>query len=191
MGALALYVIAIVAVNYGFSEVPLIPVGDAMWPPLSLAVGLIFVLRDFAQRRVGHWIWLAMLAGCVLSYIMADPFVALASATAFLISEALDWAGYTFTRKPFHQRVLISSALSAPLDSVVFLAMIGHLSWVGVATMTASKMLGALIVWSMLAGAWCRVGLHSFKGVVCVDGWGIWCGECRICGKRISENPIP
>jgi hypothetical protein len=47
-------------------------------------VGFVFVLRDFAQREVGHNIWWAMLAGCALSYCMASPFVAIASASAFL-----------------------------------------------------------------------------------------------------------
>ena len=55
-----------------------------------------------------------------------------------------------FTGRPFSQRVLISSAIGTPLDSVVFLWAINHLSVSGVVAMTASKMLGALIVWRMM-----------------------------------------
>ncbi len=91
-----------------------------------------------------------MLVAGGISYFMADPFIAAASVAAFLISEFADWAVYSFTGRSFPQRVLLSSAVGTPLDSVVFLGMIGHLSVTGVIAMTASKMLGALAVWWML-----------------------------------------
>lgn len=121
-----------------------------MWPPMSLVVGLVFVVRDFAQREVGHRVILAMLLAGGLSYVMASPFVAVASVAAFLISEFADWGVYSFTGKKFHERVLLSSVIATPIDSVVFLAIIGHLSISGVVAMTASKLLGALVVWWML-----------------------------------------
>jgi uncharacterized PurR-regulated membrane protein YhhQ (DUF165 family) len=69
---------------------------------------------------------------------------------AFLVSEFADWAVYSFTGRPFAQRILLSSVLGTPLDSVVFLGLIGHLGVAGVAAMTASKMIGALLVWWIL-----------------------------------------
>ena len=78
---------------------------------------------------------------------MANPFIAVASLVAFLISEFADWAVYTFTGRSFSQRVLISSAVGTPLDSIAFLGIIGQLSLVGVIAMTISKMLGAMLVW--------------------------------------------
>lgn len=146
----AFYIILIVLVNWGFTVVPLIPILGEMFPPMSLAVGLIFVLRDFAQREIGHKVIGAMLIGGLLSYFMADPFVAIASVTAFLISESADWGIYTWTKKPFAQRILISSIVSTPIDSAVFLAMIGHFSILAVVLMTISKMIGALIVWKIV-----------------------------------------
>ena len=144
----ALYIALIVLVNWGFSVVPLVDMpGGEKWPPMSLVVGFIFVARDFAQREIGHRVIIAMLIAAALSYVMADPFVAVASLAAFLISEFADWAVYSFTGRPFSQRVLISSAVGTPLDSVVFLGVIGHLSVVAVVVMTISKMLGALLVW--------------------------------------------
>ena len=118
------YIILIVAVNYGFSVVPLVPFMDVMFPPMSLAVGLIFVARDFAQREIGHKVIGAMVIAGIVSYFMADPYVAIASIAAF--------------------------AISTPLDSVVFLAIIGHLSFTGVVLMTLSKMVGAVVVWRMV-----------------------------------------
>lgn len=146
-----LYIALIVAVNYGFSVVPLVKLPDGtMWPPLSLVVGFIFVVRDFAQREIGHKVLLAMLIGAGLSYVMADPYVAIASTAAFLVSELADWLIYSLTKRPLSQRIIYSSLLSTPLDSAVFLFGIGQFSIAGVITMTASKLVGALIVWWMI-----------------------------------------
>lgn len=147
----AIYIFLIVAVNYGFTVVPLVqtPWGE-MFPPMSFAVGLIFVARDFAQREIGHKVLLAMLAAGALSYFMASPYVAIASVTAFAISELADYAIYTWTRKPFAQRILLSSAIATPIDSAVFLAIIGHFSIAGVVAMTLAKMVGAFVVWHVV-----------------------------------------
>ena len=142
------YIALIVFVNWLFTVVPLVDLpGGEKWPPASLVVGLIFVARDFAQREIGHRVIIAMLVAGTLSYFMASPYVALASVTAFLISEFADWAVYSFTGRPFSQRVLLSSAIGTPLDSAVFLMMIGHFSVIGVVAMTLSKMVGAMVVW--------------------------------------------
>jgi uncharacterized PurR-regulated membrane protein YhhQ (DUF165 family) len=143
-----LYIGLIVAVNYGFSVVPpmTLPGGD-LWPPMSLLVGFIFVARDYAQREIGHWVILAMLAAGGVSYLLADPAVAVASVAAFLVSEFADWAVYSVTRRPFAERILWSSAVGTPIDSLVFLGLIGFASVAGVIAMTLSKMIGALLVW--------------------------------------------
>ena len=142
-----LYVASVVAVNYAFDLVPAFPLpGGEFWSPVSLVVGFVFVLRDYAQREIGHFVLLAMLLGGLLSWLMAGPAIALASVCAFLTGELLDWGVYTFTGKPFSQRVLLSSALSTPVDSAVFLSMVGMFSLSSVLVMTASKMAGACIV---------------------------------------------
>jgi uncharacterized PurR-regulated membrane protein YhhQ (DUF165 family) len=142
-----LYIASVVFVNFAFERIPPIPLpGGEMWPPVSLFVGFIFVIRDYAQREIGHFVLPAMLVGGALSWFMSTPSIALASVCAFLTSELMDWAVYTFTRRPFSQRVLISSALGTPVDSIVFLGMIGLFSVPSVALMTASKMVGALAV---------------------------------------------
>ena len=142
-----LYVFFVVLVNYAFDIVPLLSLpGGEMWSPVALVVGFIFVIRDYAQREVGHLVLPAMLLGGLISWLMATPAIALASVCAFLTGELVDWAVYTFTRRPFSQRVLLSSALSTPIDSVVFLSMVGLFSVSSVLLMTVSKMIGALVV---------------------------------------------
>ncbi len=143
----AFYIAAVVLVNIGFVYVPLISLFGEMFPPMSVVVGAVFILRDYAQKEIGHKILGAMLVGAALSYFMADPYIAVASLFAFMISELVDWAVYTFTKKPLAQRILISSAISTPIDSVVFLQMIGSFALTGFVMMTVAKMLAAVLIW--------------------------------------------
>jgi uncharacterized PurR-regulated membrane protein YhhQ (DUF165 family) len=92
-----------------------------------------------------------MLIGGLLSYVMADPYVAVASLVAFIVSETVDWGVYTLTDKPLRQRILLSSLISTPIDSGLFLYMIGQFSLTATLVMFVSKMLGALAVWHWLA----------------------------------------
>jgi uncharacterized PurR-regulated membrane protein YhhQ (DUF165 family) len=138
------YLAAIVAINFGFehTSVVMLP-GGAVWPPMSIAVGAIFVLRDYAQRAAGDVAVMAwMIAGAVISYFMASPAIAAASLAAFVVSEAVDWLVYTTTKRSMAQRVALSSVISAPIDSAAFLYLIGMLSPTSVAIMTASKVIG-------------------------------------------------
>ena len=147
----AAYIVAIVIANFGFTHLPMIPLpGGEMLAPMSFLVGFIFVIRDFSQKEIGHRVLGAMAVGGLLSYYMADPFVAYASVVAFLISETVDWGVYTFTDKPLKQRILLSSLIGTPVDSAIFMLILGFFSWYGLIVMFASKMLGALIVWWML-----------------------------------------
>lgn len=145
------YLLAILIANIGFVYIPMIPLpGGEMFAPMSLLVGFVFVVRDFVQRDIGHKVLLYMVGGLALSYMLADPYVALASAVAFALSETVDWAVFTYTSKPIKDRILVSSALSTPIDSAAFMLMAGFFSWYGFAVMTASKMLGAYLVWRKL-----------------------------------------
>lgn len=145
------YIALIAGINWAFDIVPplQLPGGD-LWSPVALIVGFVFVVRDYAQRQVGHNILWAMLAGIAISWWMASPQLAMASAAAFAIGELADWALYTFTNKPFSQRILISSCLGAPLDSLVFLFLIGLASPTSVGVMSFSKLLGALVVFLLV-----------------------------------------
>jgi len=144
----AAYIFIVVLCNIGFSVVPLIPMLGVMFPPMALAVGFVFVVRDFAQRDVGHHVLIAMAAAAVISFVMADPYVAAASLVAFVVAETIDWAVYTYDPdRSFRDRVLWSSLISTPIDSAVFLYMIGHFSVTGMILMTLAKLGGALLVW--------------------------------------------
>jgi uncharacterized PurR-regulated membrane protein YhhQ (DUF165 family) len=145
------YVFSVVLVNWLFAVVPpVILPGGEVWPPVSLAVGFVFIIRDYAQRAVGHKVLFAMLAGAGISYFMAGPEIAFASAAAFLVSEMLDWAMYTYTGRPFSQRILLSSLASTPVDSAVFLLCINMAGVGTLCIMTLSKLVGALVVFFLV-----------------------------------------
>src|SRR4051794_13259629 len=73
-----------------------IEVMPAVYAPSGvLWVGVALVLRDMVQFFLGRRVAVgAMLVGAVLSYFVT-PGLALASATAFLLSETADLAVYT------------------------------------------------------------------------------------------------
>jgi queuosine precursor transporter len=146
----ALYVVCIVLVNWTFTVL-------APWPtPLgdlyiaNVIVGFVFVLRDYAQREVGHKVLLATLVAGVITYFMVDPAIAVASITAFVISEMADWAIYSFTKRPLQSRILISSLVSVPLDTLAFQHLAGYLTPAAFTTEVLSKALGVAVVWYLL-----------------------------------------
>ncbi len=146
----AYYIASIVAVNWLFVTLPYVPTPWGDWSGANIIVGFVFVLRDVAQRQVGHYILLATLAAGAMTYLTVNPVVALASVTAFMVSETTDWAVYSFTRRPLEARILLSSAISSPLDTIVFLSMMNFLTPASFTLETASKIAGAVLVWVML-----------------------------------------
>lgn len=141
------YIASVVIVNFAFSYLPIINVAGAMVPSTAFLVGIVFVFRDFAQRQIGHHVLVAMLAACVISYFLADPAVAIASLVAFAVSETADWAVYSFTKRPFHQRILLSSFISTPIDTAVFLGLIGFFSVQAVLLVSLAKLVAAVVVY--------------------------------------------
>lgn len=155
-----LYVGLMPLINWSFAAVPTLRIPDwlgaGQFQPLAIVTGLVLVVRDFAQRELGHVIWGAMLLGLALSTLTSWITVVVASGLAFLVSESVDWAVYTFSQRPLSQRIMISSTASAPLDQVVFIGLAslvvpGIFAWGTILTGIASKLFGAWVVSSIMA----------------------------------------
>ena len=88
----------------------------------TVFAGLSFTVRDATQDTLGRWwVWVAVLAGAVLTWFVAPSF-AVASAVAFLVSESADFAVYTPLReREWGLAVLCSNAVGAVVDSWLFL----------------------------------------------------------------------
>lgn len=141
------YILLILTLNKLFEITPLYAFYDELVSPLDFSVGMVYVFRDFAQREIGRNVIFAMLLAGYLSYILADQSIAYASVCAFLVGEFIDWGIYTYTRKPLSERLLWSSLISSPVDSFVFLSMIGRINWMAMTVMTLAKFFGVLLVW--------------------------------------------
>ena len=156
----ALYVGVMPFINWSFAAVPTAAIpdwlGGGAFQPLAIVTGLVLVVRDFAQRELKHWIWGAMIVGLLLSTLTSWITIVFASGLAFLISETVDWAVYTFSKRPLSQRIMTSSLASAPLDQLVFIGLAaqvvpGIFAWGTILTGIASKLLGAWIVSRIVA----------------------------------------
>lgn len=140
------YISDVIAINYGFGALPRLAM---VW---SACAGLTFVLRDMVQVRYGHWSLAAMAVACLLSFVLADPHVAIASTSAFAVSETVDWIVFTVTGRPLRDRLWISSAISIPIDTLLFFGLIGLLVPSIVITSLASKFAGITAVWIAMRG---------------------------------------
>ncbi len=94
---------------------------EIVFNPLTIATGMVFVVRDFVQREMGHRVLILMALAIGWSFYYSWPVIAIASATAYAISETVDWLLFTFTKYRLSTRILLSSALAAPVDTTVFL----------------------------------------------------------------------
>jgi uncharacterized PurR-regulated membrane protein YhhQ (DUF165 family) len=92
-------------------------------PAGVLFVGIAFSTRDWLQETWGRWATiLAILIGAALSAFLS-PALAVASATAFLISETCDLLVYSRLRAKHRAwAVTLSNTVGAVVDSFIFLS---------------------------------------------------------------------
>jgi queuosine precursor transporter len=150
---ISIYIGFVVLLNTLFVYLPMSSFYGHEFTYADFAVGGIYVVRDLAQRAIGHKVIFAMIIAAVLCYVLADKQIALASFSAFAIGETVDWAIYTYTKKPLSQRILLSASVSSPIDSAVFLAMLGRLAPFEFILMTVIKIAGAIFVWAFNKGS--------------------------------------
>jgi queuosine precursor transporter len=133
-----------------------VPVGFGLEAPSGvLLIGLALALRDAIHERYSaRVVFLAILAGAVLSVLVAPVALAVASGTAFLLSETAD----LFVYAPLRQQnrplaVLASGLVGSIVDSAVFLSLafgsleylIGQVlgkSWMTLAAALIASLLG-------------------------------------------------
>lgn len=141
------------AANWALETFGFVPVGFGLMAPAGVYfAGLAFTLRDLLHDQGGrHWVFVAIVLGALASAVVS-PVFALASATAFTVSELSDWAVYEPLRKRgWLMAVAASNAVGIVVDSALFLLLaFGSLEFiagqiVGKAWVTA---LTIAILWS-------------------------------------------
>ncbi|MBC6402675.1 MAG: hypothetical protein GDA39_01640 [Hyphomonadaceae bacterium] len=153
-----IYVALIPFINWSFTWAPMLDVLPGWaFNPVTIVTGLVLVARDFAQREIGHEVLIAMGIALALTTLTSGAELALASGLAFAISEIVDWALFTFAKFRFSSRVLLSSALAAPIDTTVFLygaefmfIRDNQLTLPNVTMSIIGKMAGALVIWWLI-----------------------------------------
>jgi uncharacterized PurR-regulated membrane protein YhhQ (DUF165 family) len=126
--AAAGFIAAIIAANYLTTEHGMIPVGLGLTATAgTYLAGATFVLRDAVQDTAGRRAAIALIAaGAALSYLIADPFIALASGVAFATAELADQAIYTpLRRRGYIRAAIASNAAGAVVDTFLFLWVAG------------------------------------------------------------------
>ena len=93
------YIGAIILINTLFLWMPVYSIAGSTMTTADFAAGSIFIVRDFAQREIKHYILLAMLVGGTLTYFLVNHTLAIASISAFLVAESIDWSIFSFTKK--------------------------------------------------------------------------------------------
>jgi uncharacterized PurR-regulated membrane protein YhhQ (DUF165 family) len=149
------FLACILAANYVTTEYGMVPVGFGLTATAgTYLAGVSFILRDAVQdtvraalttERRGRGVmagvvevsapkdWRVALptlglivAGAALSYLIADPFIALASGIAFACSETADLLIYTPLRSRGYIRAAIASNIvGAVVDTFLFLKIAG------------------------------------------------------------------
>jgi uncharacterized PurR-regulated membrane protein YhhQ (DUF165 family) len=118
-----LYVATIYAANWALEKYGFVSIGFGLTAPAGVFfAGFAFTFRDFLQEAASRvWVIAAILTGAALAYTIS-PMFAVASATAFLISELADFGVYTPLRNRNRYGALAASnVVGSIVDSVIFL----------------------------------------------------------------------
>jgi queuosine precursor transporter len=148
--ALVAYIATIVVANWMTATYGLVPIGFGLMVTAgTFAAGFALVARDWVQLTNRRWVVpVAIVAGALISAATSTPAIAVASGVAFLVSEAVDWGVFSPLRdRTLAGAVLLSSVVSAPVDTVLFLWLAGFpVTWQAVAGQFVVKTLIALVV---------------------------------------------
>lgn len=121
-----LFIGTVVFANWLVNYYGVVSIGFGLMAPAGVfAAGLGFTLRDWLQRKGGSpQVLLAIACGAGISAAIS-PQLALASATAFLVSETADWAVYTPIKNKL-LAIVLSNTVGAVVDSIIFLSIAFH-----------------------------------------------------------------
>jgi queuosine precursor transporter len=136
------YIGSILAANWLSAHFGLVPIGLGLLVSAgTFAAGAALLVRNIGQDVLGRLVILGlMVIGVALSWWLSTPALAIASATAFALSELADMTIYTALRRRGRSRALLAAALVGSLiDTIVFLHIAGF-------PVTADSVTGQMLV---------------------------------------------
>lgn len=146
-----MYVLVIVVANWSIQKWGIVSIGFGLMAPAGVYfAGLAFSLRD-ALHEVSdkYWIIGAIIVGAIVSYVIEDGGkIAIASGSAFLLSELADFAVYSPLRDRGKIRALFASnVVGLVADSILFLYLaFGSLEFLSGQVVAKAYMTGAVII---------------------------------------------
>jgi len=143
------FLACILAANYATTRWGMVPVGFGLMATAgTYFAGATFVLRDLIQDLTGRRVVLVLIMwGAALSFAVSAPFIAIASAVAFGLSELADLAIYQPLRRRGYVRAAVASnVVGSFVDTVAFLAIAGFPVWASLPGQMAGKLTVTLAV---------------------------------------------
>ena len=119
----AAFLACIVAANYVTTKYGFVPMGFGLMATAgTYFAGATFVLRDLIEDTAGkRWVAALIVAGAALSFAVSAPFIAIASAVAFGLSELCDFGIYQpLRRRGYIRAAVASNIVGSFVDTVVF-----------------------------------------------------------------------
>ena len=154
------YIVSVLLANILVDYFGIVTILGLTFPAGVVFVGLTFSFRDFAQRFWGVWkIWLFIVIATFITLFMNWQ-IAIASVTAFLISETIDWLIFTIVKKDFIYRILISNIISTPIDSITFVVLAFGWNWDAICGQAIIKYISSLLVIPFIQ-YWSKTNHHS------------------------------
>jgi uncharacterized PurR-regulated membrane protein YhhQ (DUF165 family) len=140
------YILSILLANLLIIHFGIVKIVGLTFPIGVIFVGLTFSFRGFVQHQWGALkIWGFTLMAILITFFMNRQ-VAVASISAFLIAETINWLIFTITKKEFVHRIWISNTISTPIDSIAFVTIAFGWNWDAIWGQALIKYLSSLLV---------------------------------------------
>lgn len=140
------YLASILLGNIFVTWLGIVKVAGLMFPAGVVFIGLTFSFRDFIQRYWGDWItWIWMFAASAIT-LLFNWQIALASVTAFIVSEGLDWFIFKTFKWSFRKRIVVSNLVAVPVDSIIFVTLAFGFVWPAIWGQSIIKYASGLLV---------------------------------------------
>lgn len=146
MKEVVLYLTGIIVANVAVHIFGIVTIFGLTFPAGAIFVGLTFSFRDMLQKKHGPYIVFFYMIVAIFITAIFNQRLALASCTAFAVSEIIDQIIYTISKGSFKKRLIISNLISIPIDSIIFITIAFGINWNAIIGQSLIKIISSLTV---------------------------------------------
>ena len=141
-----IYLSSIILANLLVQKYGIVSFLGLSFPAGAVVVGITFTLRDTVQIKYGKWgCWAWMILASLITLCFSSG-IAVASMTAFVLSESIDWIVFTLYPGSIRKRMVISNLVGIPSDSLIFVTMLFGWNPAAIAGQAVVKIVSSLVV---------------------------------------------